>query len=234
MYFAAIVDAHPVTCTGIWNVLRSSGSFVVCAGVGSPSELDDLERLDLVVLDLYAGGSGPAYRAVTELAGVTRVLVTSPRSDAAELFACLRAGALGLLAKEAPHRELLTAARAVASGAGYIPSQLTVSLRSLLLAESPAEQPLLSPRESETLRLIAEGLTHQQVARRMGLTTATVETYAKRIRAKLNAGNKADLTRVALELGLGPVTPPRGWSPDATGYQAHRVQLTSAADAPRW
>ena len=59
----------------------------------------------------------------------------------------------------------------------------------------------LAPREVETLRWIALGFTHTQIATRMGLSPATVNTYAKRIRAKLNVNNKAELTRVAIELG---------------------------------
>lgn len=59
----------------------------------------------------------------------------------------------------------------------------------------------LAPREIETLRLIALGLTHTQITTQMGLSHATVNTYAKRIRAKLNVTNKAELTRMAIELG---------------------------------
>lgn len=60
----------------------------------------------------------------------------------------------------------------------------------------------LAPRESEALGWLAVGLTHRQIAGHMGLTEATVSTYVKRIRSKLNVGNKADLTRAAIELGL--------------------------------
>jgi DNA-binding CsgD family transcriptional regulator len=59
----------------------------------------------------------------------------------------------------------------------------------------------LSPREQEALHHIARGLTHAQAARRMGISQTTVDTYIKRIRFKLGPGNKADLTRRAVELG---------------------------------
>jgi DNA-binding NarL/FixJ family response regulator len=62
-------------------------------------------------------------------------------------------------------------------------------------------QPTLAPREVQTLRLIARGLTHSQAAQELGLTAATVDTYIKRIRTKLAAGNKAELTRRAIEFG---------------------------------
>ena len=58
----------------------------------------------------------------------------------------------------------------------------------------------LGPREVETLRWIPHGLTHAEIARRMGLTLATVNTYAKRIRGKLKVGSRSDLTRIAIEL----------------------------------
>ena len=66
----------------------------------------------------------------------------------------------------------------------------------------PLETPSgLAPREIETLQWIALGYTQSQIATRMGLSQATINTYAKRIRGKLNVGNKAELTRMAIELG---------------------------------
>jgi DNA-binding CsgD family transcriptional regulator len=62
-------------------------------------------------------------------------------------------------------------------------------------AAKSRERPVLAPRELETATLLAQGLTHRQISRRMGLTEATVSTYVKRLRAKLNVGNKAELTK---------------------------------------
>jgi DNA-binding CsgD family transcriptional regulator len=56
----------------------------------------------------------------------------------------------------------------------------------------------LSEREGQVLRQISRGLTHGQIATRLGISPHTVDTYVKRIRAKLGAGNKAELTRAAL------------------------------------
>jgi two-component system, NarL family, nitrate/nitrite response regulator NarL len=65
---------------------------------------------------------------------------------------------------------------------------------------APSEaRPDLSAREEQTLELIARGFTHAQVATRMGVRKATVDTYVERIRGKLQLGNKAELTRAALE-----------------------------------
>jgi DNA-binding CsgD family transcriptional regulator len=61
--------------------------------------------------------------------------------------------------------------------------------------------PQLSPREREVLDHIANGLTHSQAARRLNISPGTVDTYLKRIRRKFGPANKADLTRLAMQLG---------------------------------
>ncbi|WP_406336070.1 response regulator transcription factor [Streptomyces sp. NBC_00203] len=66
--------------------------------------------------------------------------------------------------------------------------------------EAPA--PALAPRELETLRHIASGCTYLQAARQMGLSRHTVDAYLRRIRAKLNINTTAELTRLAISLGL--------------------------------
>ncbi|UFR00403.1 helix-turn-helix transcriptional regulator [Streptomyces sp. Go40/10] len=75
---------------------------------------------------------------------------------------------------------------------------------SATLASSPTEAPApaLAPRERETLRHIAAGRTYLQTARHMGLSTHTVDAYLRRIRAKFNITNTAELTRMAIALGL--------------------------------
>ncbi|MET9959878.1 helix-turn-helix transcriptional regulator [Streptomyces sp. NPDC006326] len=67
-------------------------------------------------------------------------------------------------------------------------------------AEPPAGE--LAPREREALRHIAAGRTYLQTARHMGVSRHTVDAYLRRIRAKLNAHTTADLTRLAVTLGL--------------------------------
>ncbi|MER7735671.1 helix-turn-helix transcriptional regulator [Streptomyces erythrochromogenes] len=62
--------------------------------------------------------------------------------------------------------------------------------------------PELAPREQETLRHIAAGHTYLQTARHMGLSKHTVDAYLRRIRAKLNVNNTAEMTRIAITLGL--------------------------------
>lgn len=72
----------------------------------------------------------------------------------------------------------------------------------LIAPQTEAPAPTLAPRERETLRLIASGCTYLQAARQMGLSKHTVDAYLRRIRAKLNINNTAELTRLAVSLGL--------------------------------
>ncbi|GIJ62242.1 response regulator transcription factor [Virgisporangium aurantiacum] len=67
---------------------------------------------------------------------------------------------------------------------------------------------VLSAREEQVLTQISCGLTHTQVARRLGISAHTVDTYVKRIRSKLGAGNKAELTRAAVSMRLSAPPPP--------------------------
>ncbi|WP_435223410.1 LuxR C-terminal-related transcriptional regulator [Streptomyces sp. Tue6028] len=69
-------------------------------------------------------------------------------------------------------------------------------------ATSEADAPALAPRERETLRHIAAGCTYLQAARQMGLSKHTVDAYLRRIRAKLNITTTAEMTRLAVSLGL--------------------------------
>jgi DNA-binding NarL/FixJ family response regulator len=119
-----------------------------------------------------------------------------PVSDA------LYAGAFGCVSREADEEELLRAVQTVAQGGLYVAAGLADRLHDELRQSSTAPLPALPQREMEALRWLAAGLTHGQIARRMNLTESTVSTYINRVRNRLNVGNKADLTRKAIELGL--------------------------------
>jgi DNA-binding NarL/FixJ family response regulator len=141
--------------------------------------------------------------------------------------AALRAGAHGCVSRQADETELLTAVATVADGGVHVSPELAERLHRELRQPQAGAPPALARREIETLRWLAAGLTHRQIARRMALTEATVSTYVKRIRNKLGVGNKADLTRKAFELGLFPEDdrPPSSDGEDAAG---HRVTSPAA------
>jgi DNA-binding NarL/FixJ family response regulator len=133
----------------------------------------------------------------TVLAETTVPVVILPAEVVADPLALIAAGARAVIADE---RELDAAREAVRSGGAYLSPAILARLDA---AAEPA--PRLGPREVETLRYIVAGLTHRQTARQLGVTEETVNTYAKRLRRKLGAANKAELTRKAAELGYVPM-----------------------------
>jgi DNA-binding NarL/FixJ family response regulator len=129
-------------------------------------------------------GEGGGGAATLVLAGSTDPLVVEE---------CLRAGALGYVHAEEALPSFFEAVLTVASGRRFVAGVATIE-------DDPARHPPhgLSPRELQVLTCIAQGRTHYQVARILGISPHTVDTYVKRARSKLGLGNKADLTRLVM------------------------------------
>jgi DNA-binding NarL/FixJ family response regulator len=202
MTTVVIVEGSFLTRAGIENVIAVDPALKV---IGTYATVDDFERFctrpDLVVLGLEAGADADPAPAVARLATHCAVLVLAPRGRTDTLMAVLRAGARGLVTGVTGAGDFLAAVSAVARGGVYLNADVVARLGTALREPAPSEVSTLARREVETLRLLAQGYTHHQIARRLGLTDATVNTYVKRIRTKLGAGNKAELTRMAVDLG---------------------------------
>jgi DNA-binding NarL/FixJ family response regulator len=220
MIRVAVVDDHPIARRGIEQVLTEAGRVQVVASVGSPERLAEALAAvepggepDVVVLDLYRDAEAPCLPVVAELSATTRVLVMSASGRREDVLGAVRAGAAGYVTKHADPEMFLAAVETVAAGGFALSPQLADILQAeLSRVHRPATGGArvagtqeLSVREEEALGLIARGFTHAQVGKRMGVTKATVDTYVERIRAKLQVGNKAELTRAALDrLGRSP------------------------------
>jgi two-component system, NarL family, nitrate/nitrite response regulator NarL len=206
----AVVDDHPVARWGVEHLLARCPRVEVVCSVGSVAELEDAGAdPDVVILDLYLSGDRPAVEVVGSLSARYRVLVMSASGRRADVLAAVRAGADGYLTKRSDGEMFLDAIARVAAGGFYLSSRLADIVHADLDGRhGSGGQPRLTAREEEALRYIAQGLTHAQAATRMGVQTTTVDTYIKRIRAKLGLGNKAELTRKAIELAQLDDDPP--------------------------
>ncbi|GAA0587311.1 response regulator transcription factor [Paractinoplanes ferrugineus] len=197
MFTAAIVSDQPISRAGLEKLAADSGLHVA-ATVADVGELLALgQTFDAVVLELPAGGTDSIARAAT----VGRPLVSAAWGRTPSLLAAVRAGARGCFSSFTEQRDVREAVGVIVRGGFYICPRLVGQFQGELARGADDEPNGLAPREVETLRFIASGFTHAQIATRMGLSQATVNTYAKRIRAKLNVSNKAELTRMAIELG---------------------------------
>jgi two-component system, NarL family, nitrate/nitrite response regulator NarL len=209
-----IVDDHPVVRIGLSHVLGQWPGVTVAVTGASVAGLGDLSLLDVLLLDLYLDEGRSAITEIGLAAQSTSVLVLSASADPGDVLAAIRVGAIGYLTKDSSP-ELLAASVLTAAAGGFVLSwELADIVQTAALPGSGAsvadgQQGIvaavgLSRREEETLSYIARGFTHDQIATRLGISKSTVNTYVERIRDKLQAGNKADLTRAALARSRAP------------------------------
>ncbi|MGC4747910.1 LuxR C-terminal-related transcriptional regulator [Micromonospora sp. DT201] len=201
----AIIDDHPVKRAGLEKFVSETPGLAVATSVRCVEDLDRAGvAFDVSILDVSLRPGGPALSVIESLARHGPAVVSSSWERPLTFGAVLRAGVRGYVASHSDGEVIVAALVTVGQGGFYVCPELTEQFQADLVRNVNADPAGLAPREVETLRWIARGLTHAQIAGRMGLTEATVNTYAKRIRAKLNAGNKAELTRMAIELGHMP------------------------------
>jgi DNA-binding NarL/FixJ family response regulator len=209
-----LVDDHPVVRQGFRSLLDGQPDMAV---IGEASDgltaVTLLERVrpDVVVLDLQLPGlSGlDVARDAAKVSPATRVVILSMHASEAYVAEALRVGVAGYVLKEATTSDLVRAVRAVTSGHRYLSPPLSV--RSVeawierVSATSLDPLQVLTNREREVFRLVAEGLTSGQIAARLGISSRTVETHRAKIMRKLGLHSQADLVRYAVRVGLTPL-----------------------------
>jgi len=183
-----ILDSHPATVFGLREAFERTRDLLVTAAC-TGAQLPPNAQAQVALLGIDGIDS---IKVVADAARMTtKVIVMSSGVPRSLIQACLSVGAIGHLDKRLPLARFCEAVRTAARIEA--PTRPSTEPRSAGLR--PAG---LSRREYEVLAHIAEGCTHEQTARRMGVSRNTVDTYVKRIRAKVGVGNKADLTRLAL------------------------------------
>jgi DNA-binding NarL/FixJ family response regulator len=191
-----VLISAPLFLIGLVHALTNADIAVIAVRT-SPHE-EPCWLADAVLIDAEALALPDDLPSITRAATRTPVLVLKNDTNDA---AYLRAGAAGVVSKRESGERIVGALRAVTCGSPVGPENLGAA--SLPDGLDPFG-PNLSERERQVLRQIARGLTHSQIATRLGISSHTVDTYVKRIRAKLGVGNKAELTRAAL-IGLAHI-----------------------------
>jgi two-component system, NarL family, response regulator NreC len=207
-----LADDHAVVRAGAKAVLATAKDMTVVGEASTGQQAIAMaERCDpdVIVLDLdMPDGDGmEVTKAVVAKGPRPRVLVLTMHSEEEYLVPILQAGAAGFVVKTAADKELVDAVRAVANGDLYVRQAAARVLAQGLTRKDPANAQreryeLLSERERDVLRLIAEGYTAPEIGDKLSISAKTVDTYKQRVNEKLGFAHRADYVRFALKLGL--------------------------------
>jgi DNA-binding NarL/FixJ family response regulator len=203
-----VVGDCPLIRLGIVQLINAEPDLLLVAAVSSVEELDALlVDAGMAVLNLRLATLELARTVSRLCAGGYAVVVVSAAAHI-DLAPTIRAGARGCLDSQAEQSELLSAVRAVAAGQTYVPGPLAVHLLLMPLH--------LTDREREILGRVASGDTDREIAALLGISEHTVHSHLDRLRDKIGARRRADLTRFAIEHSLVPPTSGRGRSTHPT------------------
>jgi DNA-binding NarL/FixJ family response regulator len=214
-----LADDQPLLRGGFRVLLESAGDIAVVGEAGTGREAVELARTtraDVVLMDIRMPDLDglAATRLITadeDLAGVRVLILTTFEIDE-YVFQALRAGASGFLGKSAEPDELLDAIRTVHRGDALLSPIAVKSLIARFLAQPehsrtprPGGLTALTDREREVLRLVAAGLSNDDIAARLVVSPHTAKTHVNRAMTKLGAHDRAQLVVIAYETGLmGP------------------------------
>lgn len=208
-----LVDDHKIMRDGIKAILSRGEEFrVVGEAENGPDAVQAVKRLhpDLVVLDIGLPGLNGVETTVEILRHHPdcKIVILSMFDDEHSVVSAIRSGARAFILKKASDADLLEALRMVARGGAYLSPQVSDRLLSRIQKGdlesrrgSPALE-VLSPREVQVLKLVAEGKTSKEIAVMLDLREQTVRSYRKTMMKKLGVNNVAGLTQLALSTGL--------------------------------
>ena len=209
-----VADDQEVVRSGFAALLETQDDLEVVGTAGDGAEAVDLcraERPDVVLMDVRMptmDGLEAARRVAGESDHGTRVLMLTTFDLDEYVYEALRAGASGFLLKRAPAEDLVAGIRVVARGDALLAPSVTRRLIGEFARLNPAV-PLrpdrlreLTPRETEVLRLVADGLSNAEIAERLVVSEETVKTHVSRVLQKLGLRDRAQAVVVAYESGL--------------------------------
>jgi DNA-binding NarL/FixJ family response regulator len=219
-----VADDHQVVRAGFAALLDTQPDFTIIAtasdGNGAISMSRELQP-DVVLMDVRMPGMD-GIEATRQLAGpdaagphVPRVLILTTFDLDEYVYDALCAGASGFLLKDVTAERLFDAVRVVAAGEALLAPSVTrrlisefAHLRPAASQHPPTALATLTPRETEVLRLMAEGLSNTEIAARLVVSEETVKTHVSRILGKLGLRDRTQAVIAAYESGL--VVPGRG------------------------
>ena len=205
-----IADDQPMMRAGFKAVLEATGDIEVIAEAGSGEEAVQAATAlapDVVLMDIRMPGMD-GIEATRQLPR-QRVLILTTFGLDEYIIDALRAGASGFLLKDAPTQEVVAAVRAVAAGDAVLSAAVTRQLLDQVarrlpapVARGPAEPDLLTEREHEVLRMLANGLSNAEIAAALVVSEATVKSHVSHLLGKLGLRDRVQAVIYAYETRL--------------------------------
>ena len=204
-----IGDDNFVMRAGIRSLLEAAGIEVLAEASDAPAMLEQVRRLqpDVVIVDPRIGGSGgpTLISSLGQQAPSAKVLVLTDAAAAETIHAAFDAGASGYIAKNDELVDLPSILRTIVGGQTYVSQRVSQNLLESYAAENgrpSVRRANLTNRQTEILKLIAQGETTRTISKNLGITPRTVHTHRSRIMQKLDVHTEGALVYTAFKLGL--------------------------------
>ena len=204
-----LVDDHQLIIDGLKSLLKNTDEIVVAAEANNGREalrILDILEIDVVLMDIDMPvlNGIDTLKEMQKLNSRFKVIILSMHQEAGMIKSLMSIGAHGYLLKSCAQDELISAIRKVAAGQQFFSPEVTLSL----LNPTPnnplnTNQPeLLTDRETEILKFIAEGFSNKEIGSKLFISHRTVDTHRTNLMKKLNSSNIAGLISYAIKNGI--------------------------------
>ena len=197
-----IADDHPAMLTAIADTLERSGVEIVGRASDGQEALVQIEaqhpRVAIVDVRMPRLSGIEVATKSAVVAPNTSIIFYTAYGDRALLSEALDVGARGFVLKEAPLPDLVRAVERVAAGDAYVDPVLA----GILVSAQSEKIPSLTQREREVLRLLADGLSNEEIGKRLFISPETVRAHVRKAMAKLEADTRTQAVAIALRQSL--------------------------------
>ncbi|MEE4001432.1 response regulator transcription factor [Tenacibaculum sp. FZY0031] len=209
-YNIILVDDHKMFLEGLVNIFKNEEVYNILLTANSGKNVikyiktNPEQHIDIIISDI----SMPDIDGVTlndyikkEHSGI-KTLIVSMHTDTGMIDALIKNNVDGYLSKNATQSELLQAVQTILNGEKYFSQSVREAYMETIFNKRKETSVMLTAREKDVLKLIAEEYTTQEIADKLFLSKHTIESYRKNLISKLNVKNLAGLTKYAIKLGL--------------------------------
>jgi DNA-binding NarL/FixJ family response regulator len=202
-----VADDHAVVRRGLGLILAAAPDLEVVAEAHDGAEaveraLDADVHLAILDINMPRKTGLQAAHELTKRRPDLRILMLSMYDNEEFLFEALRAGACGYVLKSQADEDIVTACRAAMRGESFLYPSAMASLVGEFIERGRESYEPLTPRESEIVKLIAEGYSSKEIAQALVISLKTVESHRANILQKLGMRDRVELTRYAIRRGL--------------------------------